>query len=322
MHLNGALGGLARKQAGHLMRGQCRKYGMSDDQIRYRRREAAWRQVLPGVYRLPGVPNSFENDLIATNLWLGDRGYFFGGTAAFVLGLDGIAKPRAIEVAIRRGSGAPGIEAHRFAADSHPRTRRVMGLRLPSTELMLLECAATLPVKSVGRAMDDALRRRMTSVARLRAFVADNAARGRGGTRAMRQLIAGRDPDDERVRSLLETRMLRILRRIEGLQFLPDHPIRVAGRRYVIDFFLPAPSIGIECHSRRWHGVESSHGDIRRHRTLAGAGIELLYFDWDDVTFTPDETEQEIRAAVARRLAPPGSLARTALRSGSVRSTG
>lgn len=278
---------------------------MSEYKIRYRRRRGAWRQVFPGVYRLPGVPNSFENDLIAAGLWLGDRGHFFGGTAAFVLGLEGIAKPRAIEVAICRGSGAPGIETHRFAANSHPRTRRVMGLRLPSTELMLLECAATLPVKSVGRAMDDALRRRMTSVARLRAFVADNAAKGRGGSRVMRLLVAGRDPDDERVRSSLETRMLRILRKIEGLLFLPDHPIQVGGRRYVIDFFLPAPSIGIECHSRKWHGVERSNGDIRRHRRLAGAGIELLYFDWDDVTFTPDETEQEIREAVDRRLSDP-----------------
>ncbi|MPZ70878.1 MAG: hypothetical protein GEU71_15345, partial [Actinobacteria bacterium] len=135
VHLNGALGGLGRKQAGHLTRGQCLRLGMSDYKIRYRRRRGAWRQVFPGVYRLPGVPNSFENDLIAAGLWLGDRGHFFGGTAAFVLGLEGIAKPRAIEVAIRRGSGAPGIETHRLAADNLPRTRRVMGLRLPSTEL-------------------------------------------------------------------------------------------------------------------------------------------------------------------------------------------
>ncbi len=258
VNLCGPLGALARKQKGHLTRNQCAEHGMSHDTIRYRRRSAGWRQVFPGVYRLPGVPNTFANDLIATNLWLGDRGHLFGGTAAYVLGLDGIARPTAIEVAICSGIEAPGIKVHRLMADGRGRTRKVMGLRLPSTELTLLECAATLPVKSVGHAMDDALRRKMTSIARLRSFIADYATHGRTGAKTMRLLIAGRDPHDERVRSVLETKMLRILRQIEGLTFLPDHPIRVADREYVVDFFLPATSIGIECHSRRWHDVERS----------------------------------------------------------------
>jgi very-short-patch-repair endonuclease len=155
--------------------------------------------------------------------------------------------------------------------------------------------------------MDDALRRKMTSVARLRRFIDDESAPGRRGTKTMRRLITGRDHRDERVRSMLETKMLRILRRIKGLQFLPNHPIQVERSRYVIDFFLPAAFIGIECHSRRWHDVERSGGDIRRHRKLVGAGIEVLYFDWDDVTFAADETREEIRAAIARRLTRTGS---------------
>lgn len=34
--------------------------------------------VLPDVYRLPGVPDTFDGFLMAVQLWMGDDGFFIG----------------------------------------------------------------------------------------------------------------------------------------------------------------------------------------------------------------------------------------------------
>jgi hypothetical protein len=52
----------------------------------------------------------------------------------------------------------------------------------------------------------------------------------------------------------------------------------------------------------RWHlADEAFKNDVRRHRLIASAGIELLFFTWDEVTSTPRRVEAEVRAAVERR---------------------
>lgn len=50
--------------------------------------------VLPDVYRLPGVPDTFDGFLMAVQLWMGDDGFFIGQTAAYLYDLDGPIRPR------------------------------------------------------------------------------------------------------------------------------------------------------------------------------------------------------------------------------------
>lgn len=292
------LSDLAANQKGHIRRDQLTELGLTRRQIQGLRRKG-WQEVLPGVFKAPGAPASYEGRLAAAQLWMGNRGHFVEATAACILKLEGIERPALIQVAMPRGSACGTLDVRRLRAGD--RGRSIDGLRVPFIEPLLLSLAACLPPRVVGEALDDALRRRMTTIGRLKAWTEEHGRRRHGST-TLRELIRGRDALDERTRSRFETEMLRILHRIEGVRVEPNHPIVVDAHRHVIDFFLVEPMLGIECHSVKWHGDERVKSDVVRDRRIRSTGVELLYFGWDEVHFDPRGTEREIRAAIERRM--------------------
>lgn len=292
----------ARSQHGLITWTQGRACGLTERQIEFRPRTHGWQRVLPGVYRLPGAPDDREHQLRALCLWLGDKGYLYGPTAACVLGLDGVRELGKPHVAFWGTSKLPGIKVHRLRPEDRPRVRRVDGWLVPGVERMILEtCAASSP-RSSGLVLDDALRRGFTTIDRLSRFGDSPQAAMRPGVRIFRHLLRGRDDRDGKVRTLFETKMLRILKRIKEHHFEPDYRVLAGNKTRYLDFYLPSARLGIECHSRRWHGPERSASDIRRDRDIAALGIELLYFSWEEVSFDPRGVEAEVRAAIARRL--------------------
>lgn len=298
MHSPNQLPSLAASQKGHVRREQLAALGFSRRQIQGLRR-TGWAETLPGVFRAPGVPETYEGRLAAAQMWMGNRGHFVDATAACILRLEGIQRPARIQVAVPRGSTCSALDVRRYRASDKIRT--IDGLRIPFIEPLLLSLASSLPPRIVGEALDDALRRRMTTIGRLKSWI-DEHSRQRHGTRTLRELVRGRDALDERTRSRFETEMLRILQRIEGVRVEPNHPVAVDANRYVIDFLLVEPVLGIECHSVKWHGDERVKEDVVRDRRIRSVGIELLYFGWDEVHFDPRGTEREIRTAVERRM--------------------
>jgi very-short-patch-repair endonuclease len=232
---------------------------------------------------------------------MGSDGFFTGATAAYLYGLDSIDVPARISVARYSGARGPDwIKVNRLKPDDLPAKRWVKGFRVASVERVLAECCSDVSPRRVGRAIDDALRRRLTTLDRLRKF-AEGWGRGRRGARVLRNLVQGRDTRDESVRSTFESKMLVILRRLGEHRFAPNFEVRVDGKKYYLDFFFPVAALGIECHSFRWHmGLHDA--DARRDRRIRSLGIEILYFTWDDVCYHAAEVEHEIRQAIARRL--------------------
>lgn len=293
---------LAVTQEGHISWAQLLDCGLSPAQIKYRCRAHGWVKVLPRVYRVAGVGDSFQSRIAATTLWLGTSGHFVSTTAGFLMGLEGVRCPDRITVARTSVPATPAwLKVIRLNPGNRPHLRSVGGRRVPPVERVLLEIAADLPRTDAGRALDDALRRRLTTLDRLNAMLERESVQGRKGVRVLRSLLGSRDLRNEKVRSGFESRMLRILRRIDTF-VCADHEVRVAGERFVIDFYFPEVLLGVECHSIRWHlADEAFKNDVRRHRLIATAGIELLFFTWDEVTSTPRRVEAEVRAAVERR---------------------
>lgn len=267
--------------------------------------------VLPDVYRLPGVPDTFDGFLMAVQLWMGNDGCFVGTTAAYLYGLDGIKKPAKVQVARRTGVRHPSLRVIRTTRADAIRTRWINRLRTCQVERALLDVAAEVPPKVAGRALDDALRRRLTTLARMDRFLDTEGGRGRRGSKVLRALLVGRDHRDAEVRSVFEAKMLRILRRIKGMTFDANYLVVVGDQRYFLDFYVPAATLGIECHSFRWH-IGKHNRDTRRDRRIRSKGIEILYFTWDDVVLDERGVEREIVDAIGRRLGqlfrPGGAL--------------
>ncbi|HET9235447.1 MAG TPA: DUF559 domain-containing protein [Candidatus Eisenbacteria bacterium] len=230
---------------------------------------------------------------MAIQLWAGEESFFSHRAGAEILELDGVP-PGSREICTSFPIRHTSVKVHRIATTDRPPVRHVDGLRVAHPERVLLDLAASVGHRKLGLAIDDALRRRLTTVPQLRAGLSMYGGPGKNGTRAFRSMIEIRDDTDVRLATTFETRMRRILKRIDQ-PHVAQHLVELEGSRYRLDFAFPDVRLGIECHSIRWHlGEEGFKRDVRRDRALKRAGWTVLYFLWDDVVLTPRLVEREI----------------------------
>lgn len=180
---------LGETQRGHVTRAQARAEGMTRKQLHHRRRRGSWVEVMPDVFRLPGVPETREGTLMAIQLWMGPDGHYCGPTAIYLYGLDGAERPDRFNVALHTGGGHPLVKVHRLAPHDRPPTRGLDGLRVVRLERALAEMVAARPPPLVGRALDDALRKKLTTLPRMKWFLETEWGRGRRGTRVQRHRL-------------------------------------------------------------------------------------------------------------------------------------
>lgn len=290
---------LAKRQHGHFSMDQALDLGVTPKAIARRIATQGWEKVLPKVFRLPGSPTDSRSRLISIQLWMGEEGHFTGPSAAYLHGLHGFTKPLPVTVARRSGTVPPGVRLRRLRDGESPRTRSLKGFRVASVERTLLDLASSERPRVVGEAVDDALRKGLTNLDRLKREL-DAASANTKGSRTFRTILRGRDADDAAVRTMFETKMLRIIQRI-GVEFTSDYRVEPEGNIFYLDFYIPSAALGVECHSMSWHGPERHNADAKRGRLIAALGIEILYFTWDDVVLSPKDVEAELRAATERR---------------------
>ncbi|MGH2734111.1 MAG: hypothetical protein ACRDKZ_00915 [Actinomycetota bacterium] len=87
------------------------------------------------------------------------------------------------------------------------------GMRVTSPTVTLLDLAAILPFDELEFALEDALRRRLTTMPKLEATLRRLGPRGVTGTKPLRRLVTERGSGYAPTASQLEVRMNRILKR-------------------------------------------------------------------------------------------------------------
>jgi very-short-patch-repair endonuclease len=282
----------AAAQYGVISKHQALECGMSEHSIERRVQTGRWIRMHSGVYRLAGAPERWLARLMAAQLWGGEGTVISHRSAASLYELDGVS-PGYVEVTLSSSKKVDGVIVHRDRYKQSG-TRMIKGFVVTSVERTLLDLCAVLSPTRCGRAVDDALRRRITTLERLLAICERH--RGKAGCRVLRQLIALRDRRDEQVASRLETRLLRILKRVDP-KIVPQHPVAIGDQKYFIDFACPDRMTGFEAHSIEWHlGEEQLKSDVRRDRRLRIAGWKILYFCRDDIWFDAAGVEADARA--------------------------
>ena len=178
-----------------------------------------------------------------------------------------------------RGALEPAdvVIAHGRRATSVPRTLRDLAVRLTLTESVVL--------------VDEALRRRLTTVAELEEWVHTRA--GRIGVPRLRRSLAhaeplAESPMESRLRMLL---VLRGLPRPQAQVSLTDVRGRFVGRP---DLYYPEARLGIEYDGTTHR--DSLAEDNRRQNLLLAAGIRLLRFTAADIYSAPDRVASQVRA--------------------------
>jgi hypothetical protein len=263
-------------------------------QVRRRVANEEWITLAPGVWRLAGVPTSWEMQLHAGLAWLGPTAVVCGAAAAALHGFDGFL-PGPVEFLVprtqrwRRGP---------FVVHTTDRLELIDrasagGLPVTSAARTIIDLAGRdVTSRQLAAAIDSAARSGLISIASLTARMTALRARRPAGIRRLDELML-----DAGGHSYLERRFLRLLRELG----MPRPRTQVVYRRdgttvARVDFGVADRDVVIEVSGRRGHSSDADRRrDARRRNELQRQGKKVIEFTTADVLDDPDYVGRTLR---------------------------
>ncbi|MDQ1369498.1 MAG: hypothetical protein QOF20_1851 [Acidimicrobiaceae bacterium] len=283
------------RQLGLITLAQLRGTGSTDAQVRHWVLRSALILVRPRVYRLAGAAVSWEQTVLAAALSAGPDVVVSHTTAAAVWGLRHSDRHRAgIHLTCERQIRIRGATGHRTRLTA---AERAVSHSIPVTtvERTIVDLAGTLSVTQLGQCVDDAIRRRLLSLERLRALVEQAASRGgRRMLKPLHQVLGDRIPGYRPDESDFEAKMNLMWDRLGLPPAQRQYRIAVDGHSYRLDRAIVECKIGTEWDSYRYHSAPSDLDyDSNRRARLVGDG-------WLIVPVTAKSTPELVARAVLR----------------------
>ncbi|MGH2726588.1 MAG: type IV toxin-antitoxin system AbiEi family antitoxin domain-containing protein, partial [Actinomycetota bacterium] len=186
---------LAARRHGIFSRAEALREGATRGYIARRVAKSRWETMAPGVYRLNGAVPSWRQQLLVACLWAGELGVASHRAAAALWQLAGF-RTEPIEISVPRGVRLrrTGIVAHEVVALPHVDVTVVDAIPVTTPTRTLVDLGAVVSKDVLEEALDDALRRSLTTISRLRWRLMELSRRGRPGIPALRALIDAREP--------------------------------------------------------------------------------------------------------------------------------
>lgn len=221
--------------------------------------------------------------------------------AALLWGLDGIDADL-VEVSVPHGVTLRRGVVHRTndLADFEVVERE--GIRCTDPTRTLLDLGGVIDEDSLERALESALRRRLTSVPRLQWRLGELSRPGRPGPAPLRRVLVRRPRGAPPTESDLETRFLQVLRAAGVLQPVRQHRVKLPdGGSVRLDFAYPDKVLFIETDGYDPHRSRRAFvRDRRRENQVVLLGWKPLRFTWVDVVHRPEQVADEVATALAR----------------------
>jgi len=193
-----------------------------------------------------------------------------------------------------------GIIVH--ATDLLPPIQRTTLQQIPATsiERTLLDLGAVAREVQVAAALDDALRRGLTTMTRLHACLRLTAKRGRRGCGVLRRLLADRVDLATLPNSPLETRAYQAIVR-SGLP-RPELQYEIFDEQgnFVArpDFAWPERRLAVEMDGYQFHSsADRFRSDRARLNRLGRARWKVVFGTWGDADKDPDAFVREVEQA-------------------------
>ena len=259
---------------------------MTSRQFAYRVSAGEWIAIMPSVWRHLATPETWELRVRAGALWLGDTAALAGRSAAAWWNLDGFERDVVEFVTSheRRSRGGVAVRLTReWTAKDLLRHDEVRVTSATRTIIDLAGQGAT--ARDLERAIDSAVRLRLTSIPTLTKRMRELAKSGREGLPVLRELLL-----DSGGESALERRFLRLIR-IAGLP-RPQTQITFKARATKairVDFLYPEQRVVVEVSGRVGHTSDGDRRkDARRRNELQHRGFAVIEFTTADVMTDPD----------------------------------
>lgn len=277
---DGMLNALTRRQLSLVTRTQALEL-LSEDQIEARLIAGRLVIVRPGVYRIGGAAETWEQHQLAACLAGGSGAVSSFRAAAWLWRFDGFGVPDKLEITVPRArrSRLPGVIVHdtRVTGTSHVTTFGAVPLTTPARTLCDLTSCCGLG--AVSRALNDALRRDLTTLKRIERVFLDLANKGRRRSTFMRLLLEERLPGFDPGESEQEAKIVRWLVGAGLPRPVQQHRVQVGSRRYRLDLAYPEQLIGIEYDGWDAHRSRTAFDtDRARDIELEDAGWRILHF--------------------------------------------
>jgi very-short-patch-repair endonuclease len=187
------------------------------------------------------------------------------------------------------------VKAHRQGPLPSQDMKLIDGIPTTSIDRTLMDLSAVADIDVFEDALDSALRKRLTSVPRLRLRTRQES--GRRGIKNLRKLLDERSPDGQPTQSRFETRLNRLFLN-GGLPPLRQFTIWDGGEFVArVDFCFPEAKVIVEADSYRWHsGKRAWERDIERRNQLTMLGWQIVHITWDDLIRRPAATMARVRS--------------------------
>jgi hypothetical protein len=212
--------------------------------------------LYPGIYAEGSSHASWRRSVLAAVYRGGPAAAASGRCAAALLSLPGFHQGR-IEITTPRQLRDVPFVARRGSIPPDQVTR-IGPIPVADATRTLLDISAVASEAVVEDALDDALRRSLTSLPRLEWLLRTFAGKGRKGSVVLRSLVEQRSHDGPIPESVLETRLWKPLTRLGVPHPIRQHEVEWANNRYRIDFAFPHAMVAVEAQSHRWHSSRSS----------------------------------------------------------------
>jgi very-short-patch-repair endonuclease len=279
--------GRAAKQWGCVTAEELERCGVSSSSIGRWLAEGRLHRLLHGVYAVGHRSPAPEQRWQAVLLGYGKQSVLTRQTSIALHGLG--SPPKTVTVAVpKQARRQRGVEPHcsmRFERDEVVIRK---GLRTTSIERTLLDLAAI--GDPVERLVAEAVAKRLTSIAKLRACVERRA--GARGVRGLRRCIEG-----NQMRSLVEKEFAAWLeaRRIPAPSFnQPFGP-------FTLDAIWPAANLVLEIDTYETHGTRHSfEEDRRRDAYTAARGLRTIRVTPARWRHDGESLERDMRRALSR----------------------
>lgn len=285
---------LARAQHGLITRAQAFELGMSEGEIRFMTTSGEWILLRRGIYMVAALPRGPQQDLLAAVMAGGPGTVASHAAAAWLWGLS---ETPALEVCSPWGgpTGEPAVVRHRRAVPARDVCVR-KGVPVTKPLPTLLDVAATDPAL-LETAIDRGVATKLFTVKAVDAELRRKRRKGHRGVAVLEAAL--RDRDLGRSASVLESKMLRLLRRA-GLPE-PVREFEVLGGRYRIDFAWPHVLLAVEVDGYADHTSPTAfRRDRARRRALTAMGWTIIEYTWDEIVSDPARVAREIAAELLR----------------------
>jgi hypothetical protein len=292
---------LARRQHGLVTVSQLCELGVTRHQIDQLCAVARLIRIRRGVYRLCGVAPSWRSMALAAVLAAGDGAVLSHRSAAILWGMfDHRDETGPLELTTRRLCRLEGVRAHRHGLTPTEVTAR-HHIPVTTAERTLLDLAESLDLTELGRACDEALRRRIVTLGRLHGVASGHEGSGRRRLHPMHAVLADRIPGYDPGANAWEQRMDRQWDRLGLPPAERQYRIRIGRRTYRPDRAIVDLKIAVDWNGYDPHGLRGNvDRDSDRRAELAAAG-------WYPLDFTsrsrPDLICRSVLAVVAERRA-------------------